>query len=184
MNGLPRKALLLLISVSISTIAVAGDSGQAREWLERMTAAMSQMSYQGTFVYVRDGAVETMRITHVTDDSGVRERLYSVSGPHREVIRDRKGVRCVLRDSAAVVEDQFIASSYFPELPLSIIDSESAGYRLETGGEARIAGHPARRVTISPEDSFRYGYDFWLEEHTGLLLKWELFDAGTNRLPS
>ena len=177
MNGLPRKALLLLISVSISTIAVAGDSGQAREWLERMSAAMSQMSYQGTFVYVRDGAVETMRITHVADDSGVRERLYSVSGPHREVIRDRKGVRCVLRDSAAVVEDQFIASSYFPELPLSIIDSESAGYRLETGGEARIAGHPARRVTILPEDSFRYGYDFWLEEHTGLLLKWELFDA-------
>jgi sigma-E factor negative regulatory protein RseB len=178
MNALPRKALLLLISVSISTIAVAGDSGQAREWLERMSAAMSQMSYQGTFVYVRDGAVETMRITHVADDSGVRERLYSVSGPHREVIRDKKGVRCVLRDSASVVEDQVVASSYFPELPLSIIDSESAGYRLETGGEARIAGHPARRVTISPEDSFRYGYDFWLEEHTGLLLKWELFDAG------
>ena len=178
MNALPRKALLLLISVSISTIAVAGDSGQAREWLERMSAAMSQMSYQGTFVYVRDGAVETMRITHVADDSGVRERLYSVSGPHREVIRDRKGVRCVLRDSASVVEDQVVASSYFPELPLSIIDSESAGYRLETGGEARIAGHPARRVTISPKDSFRYGYDFWLEEHTGLLLKWELFDAG------
>ena len=178
MNALPRKALLLLISVSISTIAVAGDSGQAREWLERMSAAMSQMSYQGTFVYVRDGAVETMRITHVADDSGVRERLYSVSGPHREVIRDKKGVRCVLRDSASVVEDQVVASSYFPELPLSIIDSESAGYRLETGGEARIAGHPARRVTISPKDSFRYGYDFWLEEHTGLLLKWELFDAG------
>jgi len=177
MNALPRKALLLLISVSISTIAVAGDSGQAREWLERMSAAMSQMSYQGTFVYVRDGAVETMRITHVADDSGVRERLYSVSGPHREVIRDKKGVRCVLRDSASVVEDQVVASSYFPELPLSIIDSESAGYRLETGGEARIAGHPARRVTISPEDSFRYGYDFWLEQQSGLLLKWVLLDA-------
>ena len=178
MRVLPCKALLLLISISISPSVLAGDSGQAREWLERMTTAMSQMSYQGTFVYVRDDVVETIRITHVTDETGVRERLYSVSGPHREVIRDRKGVRCVLQDSASVVEDQVVASSYFPELPLSVIDSDSSGYRLETGGEARIAGHTARRVTISPEDNYRYGYDFWLEEQTGLLLKWVLFDTG------
>lgn len=178
MSDLPRKTLLFLILVSINGAALAGGSVQAREWLERMSAAMSQMSYQGTFVYVRDGAVETMRITHVTDETGVRERLYSISGPYREVIRDRKGVRCVLQDSASVVEDQVVASSYFPELPLSIIDSDNVGYRLETGGEARIAGHTARRVTIFPEDTYRYGYDFWLEEHTGLLLKWELFDAG------
>jgi sigma-E factor negative regulatory protein RseB len=176
MNALPRKALLLLASISISATAVAGDSDQARKWLERMTTAMSHLSYQGTFVYVRDGVVETMRITHITDETGVRERLYSVSGPQREVIRNRKGVRCVLEDSASVVEDQVVASSYFPELPLSIIDSNTSGYRLETGGDARIAGHRARRVSISPEDSFRYGYDFWLEEHTGLLLKWVLFD--------
>ena len=177
MKFLPGRFLLLLVSISISGLAMAGESQQARDWLERMTAAMSQMSYQGTFVYVRDGAVETMRITHVTDETGVRERLYSVSGPHREVIRDRKGVRCVLQDAASVVEDQVVASSYFPELPLSIIDGGTSGYQLKTGGEARIAGHTARRVTILPEDNFRYGYDFWLEEQTGLLLKWELFDT-------
>ena len=177
MSVLPRKALLLLISVSFSTLATAGEPGKAREWLERMTTAMSQMSYQGTFVYVRDGGVETMRITHVTDETGVRERLYSVSGPRREVIRNKKGVRCVLQDSSSVVEDQVVASSYFPKLPLSVIDSENTGYRLESRGEARIAGHTARRVTISPEDNFRYGYDFWLEEQTGLLLKWVLFNA-------
>jgi sigma-E factor negative regulatory protein RseB len=177
MSLLPRKALLLLVLISISQISVAGESAVAREWLERMTTAMSQRSYQGTFVYVRDGVVETMRITHVTDETGVRERIYSVSGPHREVIRDQKGVRCILEDSASVVEDQVVASSYFPELPLSIIDGDSSGYRLETGGEARIAGHTAIRVSISPEDRYRYGYDFWLEEQTGLLLKWVLFDA-------
>ncbi len=177
MSLLPRKALLFLVFISISQISVAGESAVAREWLERMTTAMSQRSYQGTIVYVRGGVVETMRITHVTDETGVRERMYSVSGPHREVIRDQNGVRCILEDSASVVEDQVVASSYFPELPLSIIDGDSSGYRLETGGKARIAGHTARRVSISPEDRFRYGYEFWLEEQTGLLLKWVLFDA-------
>ncbi len=177
MNVVPRKTLLFLVLISVSGTVMAESSSQAREWLERMTTAMSQMSYQGTFVYVRDGAVETMRITHVTDDTGIRERLYSVSGPHREVIRDRKGVRCILEDSASIMEDQVVANSYFPELPLAIIESDNSGYRLETGGEARIAGHTVRRVSISPQDSFRYGYDFWLEEETGLLLKWVLSGA-------
>jgi len=177
MNFMPRKALLLLIFISASALAEAGNPNQAREWLERMTTAMSQMSYQGTFVYVRKDVMETMRITHLTDETGVRERLYSVSGPHREVIRDRKGVRCVLGDSASVFEDEVVASLYFPELPLSVIDNDANGYRLEMGGEARIAGQTARRVSISPQDSYRYGYDFWLEEQTGLLLKWVLFDT-------
>jgi sigma-E factor negative regulatory protein RseB len=178
MTALPCKAVLLLVSISISGVTMAADSQQASEWLERMTTAMSQLTYQGTFVYVHDDTVESMRITHVTDDTGVRERLYSVSGPHREVIRDRKGVRCVLQDSASVVEDQVVASVYFPELPLTIIDGNNSSYTLETSGVARIAGHTARRVTISPADNFRYGYDFWLEEQTGLLLKWVLFDTG------
>ncbi len=178
MRVLPCKTLLLLISISVSSSVLGNQPDAAREWLERMTTAMSQMSYQGTFVYVRGGVVETMRITHVTDETGVRERLYSTSGPHREVIRDRKGVRCVLQDSSSVVEDQVVASSYFPELPLSVFDGDSSGYRLEFGREARIAGHTARRVTISPKDNYRYGYDFWLEEQTGLLLQWVLFDVG------
>jgi len=89
MNNLPRKALMLLIFVSVSGTVVADNSGEARKWLERMTRAMNEMSYQGTFVYVRGGVVETMRITHVSDDTGVRERMYSISGPRREVIRNR-----------------------------------------------------------------------------------------------
>ncbi len=123
-----------------------------------------------------------MRITHVTDESGVRERLYSISGPRSEVIRDRKGVRFVLQDSGSVVEDSVVASSYFTEFPLSAIGNNSEGYRLELRGKARIAGQTARRVSILPRDNYRYGYDFWLEEKTGLLLQWVLRDPGHRAL--
>ena len=171
-----RNVLMLATLLSISGTVTAGDAGEARQLLENMTTAMSQMTYQGTFVYVRDGDVETMRITHIADESGIRERLYSVSGPYREMVRDRQGVRCVLKDSGSVVEDQVVASTYFPELPLSVIDNNASGYRLELGGKVRIAGQTAIQISISPQDSYRYGYDFWLEEKTGLLLKWVLFD--------
>lgn len=177
MNKLAPKALMLLIFISASGTVVADNPGQARQWLERMTRAMSEMSYQGTFVYVRDGVVETMRITHVNGETGVRERLYSLSGPRREVIRNRDGVRCVLQDSSSVVEDSLVANTLFPELPLAAMDNTLAGYRLTLSGEARIAGKIAHRVSFEPRDKFRYGYDYWLEEHTGLLLKWVLVDT-------
>jgi len=182
MKGFSGRASAMIMSLCFSATVLAGSSEQARELLEQMTTAMSQMNYQGTFVYVRNGDVQSMRITHVTDDNGVRERLYSLSGPRREVIRDRKGVRCVLQDSSSVLEDQLVAPAYFPELPLSMIDGQASGYRLETGGEARIAGQTARRVSITPVDSYRYGYDFWLEKRTGLLLKWVLFDSNHKTL--
>lgn len=182
MNSLPRKALLLLLSISAGGTAVAGDSSEAREWLARMTTAMSELSYQGTFVYVRGGEVETMRITHVSDDSGVRERLYSISGPRSEVIRDRKGVRFVLQDSGSDVEDSVVVGSYFTGFPLSAIGNNSEDYRLELRGKARIAGQTTRRVSILPQDNYRYGYDFWLEEKTGLLLQWVLRDSGHKAL--
>jgi len=176
MNSLPRKALMLLMFVSVSGTVVADGSGQARQWLERMTRAMNEMSYQGTFVYVRDGVVETMRITHVRDKQGVRERMYSISGPRREVIRNRDGVRCVLQDSSSVVVDSLVTSTFFPELPSEALSNSSVGYDLKLSGEARIAGKIAHRVSFKPKDDFRYGYDYWLEEHTGLLLKWVLVD--------
>ena len=45
-----------------------------------------------------------------------------------------------------------------------------------------MAGHQARRVAILPQDKFRYGYDLWLEENSGLLLKWVLYDADRKTL--
>ncbi len=180
MSLLRPRFIFLLLLTGFTTGALAGNSSKAGQWLEQMTTAMSQMSYQGTFVYVREGVVESMRITHVTDETGVRERMYSVNGPYREVIRDSKGVRCVLEDSASVVEDQVVASSYFPELPLSIIDGDNSGYRLGIGKQVRIAGYSARQIRISPKDNFRYGYDLWLEINTGLLLKWVLYDSAEN----
>lgn len=177
MSKLVQKALSLLLFISVSGSVLAGDAEQARKMLEQMATAMSQLTYQGTFVYVRGGEVDTMRITHVFDNDGVKERLYSTSGPQREVIRDRDGVRCILRDTDSIEENPIIADSYFPELPPSLFDNTASGYRLETGGEARIAGQTARRVSIAPEDDYRYGYDFWLQKDTGLLLKWVLLDA-------
>lgn len=182
MRRVIRNSAQLVLLVFFSATTFAGESLTARQWLERMSAAMSQMSYQGTFVYMRGLNVESMRITHVVDDDGVRERLYSFDGPQREVIRDKNGIRCVLADSKAVMEDPFVAGVIFPEIPLEALSEDNHSYQFIAGDSTRIAGHKAILVRIKPTDRYRYGYELWLEENTGLLLKWAVYDDASSPL--
>jgi sigma-E factor negative regulatory protein RseB len=156
--------------------ALAGPGDSPRAWLEQMSAAMSQMSYQGTFVYVQGDEVVTMRVTHVADESGVRERLVSVSGAPREVLRDSEGVRWVLGEDQSVLADSAFQRSFFPELALTQQDGADR-YMLKLGASERIAGQKAQVVKVLPRDNYRYGYTLWLEERSGLLLKWELVNS-------
>jgi len=159
----------------------AGDSDDPRQLLERMSTAMTQMSYQGTFVYAQGGEIETMRITHVSDEKGVRERLTAISGAPREILRDSRGLRWVLAEDGSVFEDTGFNHSFFPELPVDQDGISESAYTLKTAPGGRIAGHETRNVQVIAQDNYRYGYSLWLEDHSDLLLKWELIDS--NRKP-
>ena len=162
--------------------ALGGMAKDPGAWLEHMSAAMSQMSYQGTFVYMYAGQLETVRITHVSDDDGVRERMVSLSGTAREVVRDANGVHWVLGDEASVLSDSAFNRSVFPQLPPDLVSQAGKSYTFKFGSETRIAGHEARNVKVLPRDHYRYGYSLWLEKNSGILLKWELVDSKRNPL--
>lgn len=170
---------VLLIASLLGTSAAADDSEgfkQAVERLNRMSMAMSQMTYQGTFVYVQGSSVETMRITHVVDEEGIHERLVAQSGPQRELWRDSGGVRWIAKDSASVVRDPAMKRAYFPDVASGQIERSNAYYDISLEGVEPLAGRLGRRVSIVPKDKYRYGYTLWLEEPSSLLLKWELYE--------
>lgn len=164
------------------TSAIADNYAEARRHLERMAASMDSLTYQGTFVYVRGEDVETMRVTHVNDGEGKRERMYAVSGPPREIIRDQDGVRCALGDDSDAPGDPGVTGSLFPEIPVDELAEAGRQYWFKLGGETRIAGHRGTRLSILPRDEYRYGYDLWLEKDSGLLLRWVLYDANRRAL--
>ena len=175
------RYLATLVLATALPVTASADS-DAAQWLERMSAAMSQMTYQGTFVYVQGEDVETMRITHVSDEEGVREHLVSISGIRREILRDANGVRWVQGEDLQVMQDSTFGRSFFPEIPLGQSDQASTSYRLELGPSERIASHSGRKLKVIPKDKYRYGYTLWLEEPSALLLKWELLDSDNRRL--
>lgn len=168
-------ALWLLTPIFLAAGAEPEDKPAV--WLERMSAAMTHLTYQGTFVYIQGNESETMRITHVAGNEGVQERLVALSGPRREVIRDADGVRWMLSESSSILADTSFQKPIFPNLPADLESQAGESYELKFGKATRIAGHRARNVLVLPRDHYRYGHSLWLEEHSSLPLQWELFDS-------
>lgn len=177
-----RAAMLAVLFVTSAVADEPSDHAAAVARLDQMSMAMSQMSYQGTFVYVQGALVETMRITHVVDQDGIHERLVAVTGPQREVWRDSSGVRWITKERQSVVADPSFKRSYFPDVTSRDLERAADHYRITLGELEPIAGRLGRKLNIVPLDKYRYGYTMWLEEPSGLLLKWEIYEDSARPL--
>ncbi len=167
------SALLLLLYVP----ALYADSSQdGRQWLERMSKAAQSLNYTGIFVYQNEGKLEAMQIVHAMDENGERERLMSLTGPRREVLRDRQEVTCILGDRQAVQVNKSRPRTPFPfSLPTELMQLERY-YQFQVKGEDRVAGRTCRIVAVKPRDSLRYGRRLCVHEHSHLVLRSELTD--------
>ncbi len=167
------KLLLLLLAVAVMP-AYAADT--AREWLGAMSGAQQSLNYDGTFVYLHDGKLEAMRIIHQHVGGGEKERLVSLTGSAREVIRDNQSVICILPDSKSVMVGRSRPRQPFPVLPRDL-ESLEKYYRFENVGDDRMTGMLSRVVAVTPRDAYRYGYRFWISRNSKLLLKTDLIGA-------
>ena len=165
---------LLPVLLVVAGQAFAQES--ARQWLDSMSHALQSLNYDGTFVYLHDGKLESMRVVHQAGEHGEQERLVSLTGSPREVLRDDKAVTCIMADSKSVTVGQSRPRPPFPVVP-DDLDQLSRYYRLQVLGEDRIAGHMTQVVAITPKDSFRYGYRFWIDTGNYMLLKSDLTDV-------
>lgn len=167
------RPLLLLLAVAVMP-AYAGET--AREWLSAMSRAQQSLDYDGTFVYLHDGKLEAMRIIHQRVGEDEKERLVSLTGSAREVIRDNQSVTCILPDSKSVMVGRSRPRQPFPVLPRDL-ESLEKYYRLENLGDDRMTGVMSRVVAVMPRDAYRYGYRFWISRDSKLLLKTDLIGA-------
>jgi len=140
-------------------------------WFERMVQAAHQLNYTGTFVYQQGNALQTMHIVHAVDGEGEHERLVSLTGTAREVIREHDKVTCILPEESPVVVEHAGPPRTFPRITPDNLDTLRHYYDIRILNSERIAGLKARKITIVPRDEYRYGQNIWLAEDTGLLLR-------------
>lgn len=159
-----------------STAALAGDA--AHDWLMKINQAARMLNYEGVFVYQHENQLEAMRIFHKVDNGASRERLVSLNGAQREIIRDKHEVICYWPDKNSVmVEYRKADSQSFPAILPERIQDLDDYYVMRLGNTERITGRLAQLVIVKPVDKYRYGYHLWADKETGLLLKADLLDT-------
>lgn len=181
-----RPASLLLsalFGLGFSVGAALADpleQDQALAMLQRIADAARQLNYLGTFVYQHGDQVETSRIVHVLDDSGEYEKLETLDGPRREIIRNNNEVLCYYPEAKIVRSEKRVSRRTFPALLPEQISSITEHYQIRKGEPERIAGHDSEALVLEPRDGLRYGHKFWAETSSGLLLKARMVDERHN----
>lgn len=165
-------AVLLLFLTSTSAIA-----GDLFDMLQRMSDADQEHSYQGIFILRKSDSLSTLKVTHGKDDDGsVWESLEALNGEPREVVRRNNKVVSVFPSRELVtIRHNSEKKPLHPQLPENIEQLEQF-YSIERLPDDRIANYQALVVDLIPNDKLRYGYRYWVDKNTGMLLRCDLVD--------
>ena len=168
--------MLAALVLALSTQAACAE-GDALAWLQRIHAASQKLSYTGTFVYRSGDQAETSRIVHIVErQGGVRERLETLDGQPREIVRSGDEVKCYLPGSMTVKVDKQTDHKVFPALLPANLQDISEHYEVSKGAIERIAGYDCQSIVLRPKDKMRYGHKLWADVNTGMLLKSQTFN--------
>lgn len=167
---LGKSLIVLLVLAAGHAVAQT-----AQAWLDRMNRTVEELNYQGTFVHVFGGSAETLHIVHRNLDGRIGERIVSLNGIGREIIRHEDKVQCILPDRRTVLllQEGRHSSPLAAALP-SYSEELVPYYDFKLYRTARVANRPTQVVGIKPKDEFRYGYVLWLDEETAMPLKSQL----------
>ncbi len=164
------KRLLPLIFI----VATCGAQAEGDDWLTKASQAVRTSNYRGVLVYLRAGQVDTLRIVHRYQDGNERERLVSLSGEPREIIRDNGVVTCVLPNRQVVLVARHSIGNIFSNVADLVADGLQDNYDVRELGDERLADRACWVVVVEPKDEFRYGYRLLIDKQTNLPLKLEV----------
>lgn len=148
-------------------LALPVQAAEVQDLLGRLAAAERQQSFQGTFIYERNGSFSTHAVWHRVEEGGqVRERLLQLDGPAQEVSKVDGQAQCV----TGALADQVSEGQAWPARQLDA-EQLSNWYDIRVAGQARIANRAADVLVLEPKDQHRYGFELYLDRETGLPLK-------------
>lgn len=183
----PVKVVWTIVFLAVAATGAAAEPGDPQDgltWLKKMAGASRQLNYTGTFVYRHDNQTETSRIVHYVNAAGGEfEKLETLDGPPREVIRTNDQVTCYLPNTKTVIIERR-SSRRFPALLPEQLNDVSDNYTVRKGSMDRVAGYDCHVVVLEPKDKLRYGHQFCAEAKSGLPLRARTFNDKNEPLES
>lgn len=164
-----RQFVALALTAFLSLPVIAKDP------FARLGESVRMSNYSGVMVYHQGGRMETLRIVHRYENGMEQERLRTLSGDPVEFIRNGAAVTCIMPRDREVMVDKRNFEGLFPALPDEAPEAFSAGlYKAEESAVEELLGRQCRQVLINPADQYRYGYRLWVDQETGVPLKYQL----------
>lgn len=163
----------VLLLLAAGTALQAAEAVDARAWVQRMNQAVVTRNYDGVFRQRFGDGVEVFRIVHRMKDGEMIERVISTDGSGYE--QKRKGpVWAQFHPDKRFVDVQTRNRSfgYFPTLN-GLDEFTARHYDIVDAGAARLVGRDVQLVNLTPRDTLRYGYRFWLDHESALPLKFQ-----------
>jgi sigma-E factor negative regulatory protein RseB len=140
-------------------------------WLQRSAASARQATYSGTVMHVQGERTTTSRITHVFLSGSEHERIESLDGPRREIVRRDDQLQCYFPDAKTIRIDRRVTARFFPSLVGGPVEAIAENYKLALGNVERVLGKDCQWIHLDPKDALRYAQRLCAEVGSGLLLR-------------
>ncbi|MGQ0429614.1 MAG: MucB/RseB C-terminal domain-containing protein [Gammaproteobacteria bacterium] len=165
------------VIAALALVAGTAAANDGQLWLGRMAEALAGTSYSGEFICESAGSSEKVRVVHRVRDGAVWERLVSLSGSGRELVRENDEVVVYLPDRRlAIIERRPARSDLMGALP-TFETRVSPWYEVSYAGRETGLIGPAAVVVVRPRDGYRFGYRLWIDEASHMPVRSELSDA-------
>ena len=170
------RGLLFCAGVACATQAAAAKLDPGALLVQSADASRTS-NYQGVVIYRGDERFEVLRVHHRFKDDSERERMVSLTGEPRQLVRIDNRLICILPKGRAMSMERPSLKGFLAQLTPERVESLKAYYEFRSEGEGRIAGRLCDGVTVRPRDKYRYGYEVWTDQETRLPLKVSLIGA-------
>jgi sigma-E factor negative regulatory protein RseB len=164
------SAVAVLASAAFAS-PLANAQGYAAQWMMRITQAARTLNYSGTVVVRQGSRFDTFRLAHMFENDQESEKLLSLDGPAREIVRSATEVRYYLPDAKVVLVEPRTIRNVFPSLSPEQTANLAQYYEFKLTAGGRVAGRMTDVATFEPRDGMRYAHRFWADATTGLLLR-------------
>jgi sigma-E factor negative regulatory protein RseB len=170
----------LLFSIYLCLIPLSVSAEAVDVWLDKMATAQRQQNFQGTLIIRQNNQLRAVNVRQGVSEGKNWQTLESQTGENQLVFRQDGHVATVFPAKKLITVSASMGVTghkdpLHPALPVNR-DKLKQLYLLKLGNEDRIANKATQIVNMIPKDKHRYGYTFWLDKQSGLLLKCNLIN--------
>ena len=171
---------LLCIFFLLSSISISYSNDDPWLIVDNAIKATKFLDYKGVFHSQHYKEIKSIEITHATNNDQEFIKMNVLDGSPGAVLSQGKTIYVYNTIENNVIIQKRKQQRLFPAIFPNNIDAIKNFYRLSIGKSERIAGRLSQSVVLTPIDSLRYSYYFWLDKKTSLPLKMVVLDQAKN----